>query len=200
MVSAGSLDRETSLGDFRVSLLLGLVLGLVGLAGCACWSVDQASQFDHRIVRGGHSRGTAFVELSANGGILQFGGRNQFHRAIAGRFSGQNFLDKWIAETKTRSQVGQRIGKRQLFDIFVNRFSGEEIQFQRFAIAVAELGKSLSVRLGTLVTSAQKPTGILEERAIETTRERDNWRWPGRAAFRSNCKLEESSPFPPVLS
>src|SRR6202011_2704156 len=72
--------------------------------------------------------------------------------------------------TETRGHVCQRIGQRDDFKIIVDRLSAEEVELERFLVAVAKLREAFPIGFWPFVAGAEKATRIFEQRAVESTR------------------------------
>jgi len=95
------------------------------------------------------------IEVFPHGDIFQFCAGDEIHSARVRRFSGEHFLNERIVCTKLRSEIGKRIGQSQYFVIIIDRFGREELQFERFARAVAKLRNPFAVRFNTFVNRAR---------------------------------------------
>src|SRR5204863_9303086 len=124
-VSAGAFKGKACLGDFCVSLLLRFILSFEGFPRLTRGAIDEAREFDHRIVRSSDRSRAAFVKLLAKGDVFQLRSFDQFSRAIAGRFAGEDLLHPWVVRAEGSGKIRQRISQRELLDVIVNRRGGK---------------------------------------------------------------------------
>src|SRR6059036_2246443 len=49
----------------------------------------------------------------------------------------------------------------------MDRFAGEEVELEGFAVAIAELGEAFAIRLGPLIAGAEQAARVFKESAVE---------------------------------
>ena len=94
----------------------------------------------------------------------------EFGGAVGGRFAGENLLHKRITVAEGGRHVGERISQGRLLDIVVDGLGREQIQLERFAIAIAKFREAFAIRFRPLIAGAEEPPRIFEERAVERSR------------------------------
>src|SRR5207237_870400 len=110
-------------GYVGVRLLFDFVLCLKNFARCPSRRIDRARQVNHWIMRSSDGGSSTLIEPFSQIHIFQLRLRYNFESTISGRLPGENFLDEGVAISEAGSQIGQRIGQCDLFDIIVNWLS-----------------------------------------------------------------------------
>src|SRR5947208_1203758 len=109
----------------------------------------------------------ALPELFADGHVPDLRRMNQFAGPLVRRLAGEDELHRRVVGTERFRQIGQRVGKGQLFEVVVDRLLGEQLELQRFEVGIAVLLQAVAVGLEAFVAAAEQVAGDLEEVAVE---------------------------------
>src|SRR5438309_3861089 len=75
-----------------------------------------------------------------------------------------------MLRAKRVAKIGQRICKREQFNVVINWFRGKKFELERFAVAVPKFLESFVVRPRAFVGGAHEQARVFEEGAVERAR------------------------------